>query len=75
MLVCEDCKRNFNKQESAEYRLTLDSLPNEGKYVCEYHAMLLIKDLAEHRAQFKIRSLLDGQTYHPAYYGVLRGDD
>jgi hypothetical protein len=65
--TCETCKKNFNKLEEAEYAITLDSLPAEEAYLCEYHAMSLVQDLARHRANFKLKSLIDGTVYLPTY--------
>ena len=65
--TCRTCKKDFNKLEEAEYALTLDSLPTEEVYLCEYHAMSLVQDLARHRANFKLKSLIDGTVYLPTY--------
>ncbi len=65
--TCETCKKNFNTFEEAECVLTLDSLPTEEVYLCEYHAMRLVRDLARHRANFKLKSLVDGTVYSPTY--------
>lgn len=67
MQICEDCKKHFNQQEQADYILTLNSLPKEEMHLCEYHAMILIQDLAKHRANFKLKSLIDGTVYRPVY--------
>lgn len=65
--TCETCKKNFNALEEAECVLTLDSLPTEEVYLCEYHAIRLVRDLARHRANFKLKSLADGTIYSPTY--------
>jgi len=65
--LCETCKKDFNRLEEAEYVLTLDSLPVEEACLCEYHAMILVQDLARHRANFKLKSLIDGTIYLPTY--------
>jgi len=65
--TCGTCKKDFNKLEEAEYALILDSLPTEEVCLCEYHAMSLVQDLARHRANFKLKSLIDGTIYLPTY--------
>ena len=65
--TCETCKKNFNSLEEAECVITLDSLPTEEAYLCEYHAIRLVRDLARHRANFKLKSLVDGTVYSPTY--------
>lgn len=73
--TCETCKKDFNNLEEAEYILTLDSLPTEVAYLCEYHAMRLVRDLARHRANFKLKSLMDGTIYLPTYNLLQEGED
>lgn len=65
--TCETCKKDFNKLEEAKYALTLDSLPTEEVYLCEYHAMILVQDLARYWSNFKLKSLIDGTVYLPTY--------
>ena len=72
--TCETCKKDFNRLEEAEYVLTLDSLPAEEAYLCEYHAMRLVRDLARHRANFKLKSLVDGTIYLPTYSLLQEGE-
>ncbi len=72
--LCGTCKKDFNKLEEARYALTLDSLPTEEAYLCEYHAMCLIRDLARHRANFKLKSLMDGTVYLPTYNLLQEGE-
>ena len=67
MRLCETCKKDFNKLEEAKHTLTLDSLPTEEAHLCEYHAMILVQDLARHQANFKLKSLIDGTVYLPTY--------
>ena len=73
--TCETCKKDFNNLEEAVYVLTLDSLPAEEAYLCEYHAMRLVRDLARHRANFKLKSLTDGTVYLPTYNSLQEGED
>ena len=72
--LCETCKKDFNNLEEAEYVLTLDSLPTEEVHLCEYHAMRLVRDLARHRANFKLKSLMDGTIYLPTYNSLQEGE-
>ena len=73
--LCETCKKDFNRLEEAVYVLTLDSLPAEEAYLCEYHAMRLVRDLTRHRANFKLKSLTDGTVYLPTYNLLQEGED
>lgn len=75
MPLCETCKKNFDRLEEAKYALTLDSLPTEKAYLCEYHAMILVRDLAKHYANFKLKSLVDGTVYLPPYSLPQEGED
>lgn len=72
--TCETCKKDFNSLEEAECVITLDSLPTEEAYLCEYHAMRLVRDLARHRANFKLKSLIDGTIYLPTYNLLQEGE-
>ncbi len=72
--TCETCKKDFNSLEEAEYVLTLDSLPTEEACLCEYHAMRLVRNLARHQANFKLKSLVDGTVYSPTYSLLQEGE-
>ena len=72
---CETCKKDCNSLEEAECVITLDSLQTEEACLCEYHAMRLVRDLARHRANFRLKSLMDGTVYLPTYNLLQEGED